>query len=189
MGTGITEGDRWSEDESGTELMPRKQAEYLEALLDGTFATEAERCAALGITPKQGRRWRANPRFRAEHERRANERMVSADRIHAVVDVLYDAATKLKDVGAAKHYLQYVEKFLPSQRIIQRDRELEHYSDDELEAEIQRIIHGDEFADDDDIEFAETALESAVSAFEALDGADHWEAPLEPVDSDTAGGL
>jgi hypothetical protein len=162
VGTGITDGDKWDEDDSGRDLMPRKQAEYLELLLDGKFKTDAERCAELQITQRQGRRWRANPRFRAEWERRANERMVSADRLHQVVDVLFNAATNNQDVTAAKEYLRYVERFLPAKRIIQTDRELEHLSDDELEAEIQALMAQE--SDDYELEASETPLEAPESA-------------------------
>lgn len=161
MGTGITDGDKWSEDDEGNDLIPRKQAEYIQTLISGEFRTEAERCAAVGITERQGRRWKTNPRFRAEWERLANEQMVGAERLHRVVDVLFQAATKNQDVTAAKEYLRYIERFLPAKRIIQTDRELEHLSDSELEAEIAQLISGD-FTDEDD------ALEGVLSDSDAV---------------------
>lgn len=140
MGLRIAEGDKWGSDDEGNALIPRRQAEYLESLLEGRYKTAAEAATALDIPLRTLRYWRTDPRFRAEWERQATERMVATDRIQSVVDVLYNAAVNAQDVQAAREYLKYVERFQPPRRVVEADREVEHLSDEELADEIARLL-------------------------------------------------
>lgn len=158
--------------------MPRKQAEYLDALLSGEYKTEAERCAFVGVEVRQGRRWRENSRFKAEWERRANEKMTSTERVQRMVDVLYKAG-EAGDVGAAREYLKYVERFLPQRRVVQSDTELSSLSDAELEAEIAGLMSNE-------LDSTDWGPEAALSASNEVSGITHLGGVGSPADGLTA---
>ena len=88
------------------------------------------------------RRWKADPRFIREWDRRAAELNVHPERTQSVVDALYKQAAQ-GDVKAASLYLQYIERFTPKRRVVVDDeREASGMSDAELAAELDDLIAG-----------------------------------------------
>ena len=88
------------------------------------------------------RRWKSDPRFVREWDRRAAELNVHPERTQSVVDALYKQAAQ-GDVKAASLYLQYIERFTPKRRVVVDDeREASGMSDAELAAELDSLVSG-----------------------------------------------
>lgn len=134
---------KWSRDDSGNLVMPALQSEYLDWLLDDGKErfpdTEAEWCRAHNVARDTCRKWKQDRRFREQWERRATERNISPERLHRVIDVLYDAAVRTGDVAAAKQYILYSERLLPP-KAVKRDASVMHMTDAELRAEVEGIL-------------------------------------------------
>ena len=71
-------------------------------------------------------------------EQRLAELNVSPDRIQAVVDALWAAASR-GDTKAASLYLQYVDRLQPK-RVVIEDARVASLSDDELRAELDALL-------------------------------------------------
>jgi hypothetical protein len=110
----------WSVADDGSDVMPPMQREFVEWLLLGherlplSYAAWA---SEHGVHTDSLRRWKRNPRFIREWDRRASEVNVSPERVQGVVDALWRKAQG-GDVKAAGLYLQYVDKFTPKRRVV-----------------------------------------------------------------------
>ena len=133
----------WQTDpESGEKVMPSDWSEFLDWLLseDRVPATQKEWAADRGLNDRTVRRWKADPRFTREWDRRAAELNVHPERTQSVVDALYKQAAQ-GDVKAATLYLQYIDKFTPKRRVLVDDeRHASGMSDVELAAELEDLI-------------------------------------------------
>jgi hypothetical protein len=133
----------WQTDpESGEKVMPSDWSEFLDWLLseDRVPATQKEWAADRGLHERTVRRWKADPRFTREWDRRAAELNVHPERTQSVVDALYKQAAQ-GDVKAATLYLQYIDKFTPKRRVLVDDeRDASGMSDVELAAELEDLI-------------------------------------------------
>tara|TARA_B100001750_G_C15004551_1_gene349117 strand:- start:23 stop:451 length:429 start_codon:yes stop_codon:yes gene_type:complete len=133
----------WQTDpESGEKVMPSDWSEFLDWLLseDRVPATQKEWAADRGLHERTVRRWKADPRFTREWDRRAAELNVHPERTQSVVDALYKQAAQ-GDVKAATLYLQYIDKFTPKRRVLVDDeRHASGMSDVELAAELEDLI-------------------------------------------------
>ena len=93
-----------------------------------------------GVNDRTLRRWKSDPRFVREWDRRAAELNVHPERTQSVVDALYKQAAQ-GDVKAATLYLQYIDKFTPKRRVLVEDeRAASGLSDDELAAELESLV-------------------------------------------------
>ena len=102
----------WQTDpESGEKLMPSDWSEFLDWLLseDRVPGTQKEWAADRGVNERTVRRWKSDPRFVREWDRRAAELNVHPERTQSVVDALYRQAAQ-GDVKADSLYLQYKDK-------------------------------------------------------------------------------
>lgn len=141
----------------GRWVMPEKQSRFLDWLL--TPAADREHqyikdwCAANGVDSHTPADWKRDRRFRREWEDRANAKNIGVERMQNVIDTLYEAAVD-GDVQAAKLYIQEVEKLRPP-RQVEADRDIEHLSDEELEAEIMELLSVEEVRTREDIEGTE----------------------------------
>ena len=103
-------------------------------------ATQKEWAADRGLHERTVRRWKADPRFTREWDRRAAELNVHPERTQSVVDALYKQAAQ-GDVKAATLYLQYIDKYTPKRRVLVDDeRHASGMSDVELAAELEDLI-------------------------------------------------
>lgn len=141
----------WDE-EKGEQVMPDLWAKFLEWLLQGHERDPKHQyqwAEENGVHEDSVRRWKRDPRFVKEWDRRASELNVNPERVQGVVDALWRKAAD-GDTKAAGLYLQYIDKFTPKRKVVVDDeREATGLSDselaDELEAEIRhlRIVSGD----------------------------------------------
>jgi|TARA_R110000765_G_scaffold99362_1_gene186578 hypothetical protein len=146
-------GKGWVFDpESGSQVMPDSWNLFLEWLLLGHERKPVHQyqwAEENSIHEDSLRRWKRDPRFIREWDRRASEVNVSPERVQGVVDALWARAAE-GDVKAAGLYLQYVDKFTPKRRVVvDDDRDASGLSDvelaDELEAEVRllRVVGSD----------------------------------------------
>ena len=138
-------GKGWVTDpDTGQLRMPDDWARYLEWLLDESRvpATSVAWAEENGYNDRTVRRWKADPLFIRECDRRAAELNVHPERTQGVVDALHRAAVA-GDVKAASLYLQYIEKFTPKRRLVVDDeRDVVGLSDAELSAELAQLMEG-----------------------------------------------
>ena len=144
-------GWTWSE-EKGEQVMPESWAKFLDWLLQGHDRDPQHQyqwAEENGFHEDSVRRWKRDPRFVKEWDRRASELNVNPERVQGVVDALWRKAAD-GDTKAAALYLQYIDKFTPKRKVVvDDDREAAGLSDadlaDELEAEIRhlRLVSGD----------------------------------------------
>jgi|TARA_E500000331_G_C17135420_1_gene660239 hypothetical protein len=134
---------RWQTDpESGEQIMPSDWSEFLDWMLsdDREPSTQKEWAADHDVNDRTLRRWKSDPRFVREWDRRAAELNVHPERTQTVVDALYKAAAT-GDVKAATLYLQYIDKFTPKRRVLlDDDRDAAGLSDAELAAELENLV-------------------------------------------------
>jgi len=137
-------GKGWSTDpETGEQTMPARWASFLDWMLlgvDRVPATQKEWTAANGVHEDSVRRWKRDPRFIREWDRRAAELNVHPERTQRVIEALFGQAAQ-GDVKAASLYLQYIEKFTPKRRLVVDDeRDVLGLSDAELADELEALV-------------------------------------------------
>ena len=145
-------GWTWNE-ETGEQVMPDSWAKFLEWLLQGPERDPKHQyqwAEENGVHEDSVRRWKRDPRFVKEWDRRASELNVNPERVQGVVDALWRKAAD-GDTKAAALYLQYIDKFTPKRKVVvDDDRDATNMSDselaDELEAEIRhlRLVHSED---------------------------------------------
>lgn len=136
-------GDKWIDGPDGP-IMPDKQREFMEWLIDPERrGTQKQMSEKLGVSTERLRVWKHDPRFKAELDKRLAELNIDAYRVQQVVDAMWLAATQERDTKAAGLYLQYVGKFMPTQRI-EVSKSIESLSDEELAAEVRQLIAAEE---------------------------------------------
>ena len=137
-------GRGWLTDpETGEKVMPEMWASFLDWLLQGGEREprwQYEWAEANGIHEDSVRRWKRDPRFIREWDRRAAELNIHPERTQGVIDALHQAAVG-GSVQAASLYLQYIEKFTPKRRVVvDDDREVAGLSDLELADELAGLV-------------------------------------------------
>jgi len=137
-------GRGWKVDpDSGAKVMPEQWATFLDWVLQGPDREpkfQYEWAEQNGCHPDSIRRWKRDPRFVREWDRRAAELNIHPQRTQGVIDSLHAAAVG-GSVQAASLYLQYVEKFTPRRRVVVDDeREVVGLSDDELADELAGLV-------------------------------------------------
>ena len=137
-------GRGWLTDpETGEKVMPEMWALFLDWLLMGREREprwQYEWAEANGIHEDSVRRWKRDPRFIREWDRRAAELNIHPERTQGVIDALHQAAVG-GSVQAASLYLQYIEKFTPKRRVVvDDDREVAGLSDLELADELAGLV-------------------------------------------------
>lgn len=133
-------GERWVTSADGELIMPDKQREYLEWLVDperkGSQRAFSDR---LGVPENRLRIWKNDYRFKLELDRRIHELNIDNFRIQRVVEAMWRSAVEDRDTKAASIYLQFVGRFMPTQRIIQ-DQAAASLTDMELDAELAALV-------------------------------------------------
>lgn len=101
-----------------------------------------------GLTTESLRRWRKTEWWEVSLRRRLAELNVSPDRVQAVIDALFNAATdpEAKDrVTAARVLLEYTQQLMPVKPVAPADRDADALSDEELQ---QLLEHEEQKARD-----------------------------------------
>ena len=137
-------GRGWRTDpDTGEKVMPDSWQAFLDWKLQGPDRDpkhQYEWARENGVHEDSVRRWKRDPRFIKEWDRRAAELNIHPERTQGVIDSLHLAAVG-GDVKAASLYLQYIEKFTPKRRLIVDDeRDAAGLSDDELADELAGLV-------------------------------------------------
>ena len=137
-------GRGWKVDpDSGAKVMPEQWATFLDWVLQGPDREpkfQYEWAEQNGCHPDSIRRWKRDPRFVREWDRRAAELNIHPERTQSVIDALHAQAVS-GSVQAASLYLQYIDKFTPKRRVlVDDDRDAAGLSDDELAAELADLV-------------------------------------------------
>jgi hypothetical protein len=137
-------GRGWRTDpETGEKVMPDSWKAFLDWKLQGPDRDpkhQYEWAELNGVHEDSVRRWKRDPRFIKEWDRRAAELNIHPERTQGVIDSLHLAAVG-GDVKAASLYLQYIEKFTPKRRVVVDDeREVVGLSDLELADELAGLV-------------------------------------------------
>ena len=139
-------GKGWKTDpDTGEQVMPAKWAKLLDWLLQGPDRVpklQYEWAAENKIAADSIRRFKRDPRFAKEWDRRAAELNIHPERTQAVIDALHSQAVG-GSVQAASLYLQYIEKFTPKRKVlVDDDRDVGGLSDAELADELEaQVLH------------------------------------------------
>lgn len=113
------------------------QDEFIEWLVDPEReGSETSWARAHNIGQPNCSKWKQDARFRKAWEKRLAELNINPDRIQKVVNAIYKAATERGDVKAASLYLQYIERFVPTQKVVTEERASD-LSDEDLAKELE----------------------------------------------------
>lgn len=137
-------GRGWRTDpETGEKVMPDSWKAFLDWKLQGPDRDpkhQYEWAELNGVHEDSVRRWKRDPRFIKEWDRRAAELNIHPERTQSVIDALHQQAVG-GSVQAASLYLQYIEKFTPKRRVVVDDeREVAGLSDVELADELAGLV-------------------------------------------------
>lgn len=125
--------------ESGGSLLSAAQRDYIEWLCDPERdGSKAQWAKSRGLHPGTVYNWMQDRWFKAAYEQRLAELNIHPDRIQAVVDALWRAASG-GDTKAASLYLQYVDRLQPK-RVVIEDARVAALSDEELAVELQSLL-------------------------------------------------
>jgi hypothetical protein len=117
-----------------------QELEFIEWLVNPERqGNQKEWAEAHGIHVNTLFNWKKQKFFRDEWEKRAAELNVSPERTQAVINAIFKAA-KNGDTSAAKLYLEYINKFTPTQRVITEDKGVQSLTDEELAAQAEENI-------------------------------------------------
>ena len=137
-------GKGWQTDtDTGKQVMPSTWRNFLDWLLLGPErepSTQKAWAEAHEVHEDSLRRWKRDPRFIREWDRRAAELNINPERVQSVIDALWQRAAD-GDVKAASLYLQYIDKFTPKRKVaVEDDRDVVSMSDAELADELEAQI-------------------------------------------------
>lgn len=93
----------------------------------------------LGVDVKTLRRWEKKPSFRQQWQDKVDDIQGSPERTQAVLDMLYNKATKDNDVKSAQLYLQATNRMAPPTVEVRSDRKVSELSDAELDELIAAV--------------------------------------------------
>ena len=131
----------WDE-ESGSKVMPELWVKLLDWLLLGPERDpqhQYEWAEQNNIHKDSVRRIKRDARFIREWDRRAAELNVSPERTQSVVDALHQQAVA-GNTQAASLYLQYIDKFTPTRKVVVDEAAVEGMSDKELAAALEAEV-------------------------------------------------
>lgn len=135
---------RWDAAKSGVERIPELESRFLDWLLSPEKDPPTQRQWAVenDVNERTCRDWKADSRFKAEWERRATELNVGVERVQEVLDRLRQVFLDTGDVGAAKLWLDHVNKVRPPKKHVEEDAEFADMSDEQLVAFIDTVMQG-----------------------------------------------
>lgn len=133
---------QWTQDENGAYIMPPKQRLFVAWLTTPNWERPDDQRTSAGfarvndVHPDSLKRWKRDPRFKAELDRALMELNISAERTQRVVDSIWMAANN-GDMKAAALYLQYVGQFMPTRKVVHEERLVSALTDEELARELE----------------------------------------------------
>lgn len=133
---------KWQMNERGEWVMPEKQAQFLEWLMADIRIPETmlEWAEANDLHKDTPVRWKQDKRFIEKWEEAARKKNISMDRVQSVIDSIYEQAAN-GNIKAASLYLQYVDRFTPTQRVITEDEQVAKLSDEELDEQLRALLN------------------------------------------------
>ena len=134
-------GWAWDED-SGSKVMPDAWVGLLDWLLCGPDRNprlQKEWAAQNGLHEDSIRRIKRDPRFTSEWDRRAAELNISPERTQGVVDALHAQAVS-GNTQAASLYLQFIDKFTPTRKVVIDEAAVEGMSDHDLASALEEEV-------------------------------------------------
>ena len=112
--------------------LDQRRIDFIEWLVDPTRSgSQNEYAKRIGVDHATLSKWKKESIFRTAWEKRLAELNVSPDRMQEVINAMHGRAVR-GDVQAAKLYLQYVDRFQPTTRVVVDDRAAKEMSDEEL---------------------------------------------------------
>ncbi len=114
-----------------------KQLQLIDWLTDpNRQGTHKDFARTIETTPETVYRWKKLPEFRAEWDKRLVELNIRPDRVQAVVEELWKAASNpgRDQVKAAQLYLAFVDRYSPKITLVHDKRALAEITDEELDA-------------------------------------------------------
>lgn len=112
------------------------QLEFIDWLLDpAKSGTQKQWAEDHGVSERALHFWKKDKRFTDEWEKRAAEAYGGMERLQSVLDKLYTVATEAegdKAVKAIQLYLQYVDRYTPTKKIVREGTHVRDLTDEEL---------------------------------------------------------
>lgn len=132
INTGVTSAD----------FLTPIQEEFIEYMLTIGHGSQAAFAEEHGMNKHVLTAWKKSRFFMEEWEKRAKKLNGGVERTQRVMDALYDAAVHKGDTKAASLWLQAVERFTPTRKVIEESSKVEDLSDEELAASMARLLKG-----------------------------------------------
>lgn len=124
-------------------VLTQPQQEYLDWLCTAPSErvppSKKQMAVHLGVDITTLRRWEKKPNFRQQWQDKVDDIQGSPERTQAVLDMLYNKATRDNDVKSAQLYLQATNRMAPPTVEVKSDRKLTELSDAELDALIASV--------------------------------------------------
>lgn len=124
-------------------VLTQAQQEYLDWLCTAPSErvppSKNKMAEHLNVDVKTLRRWEKKPSFRQQWQDRVDDIQGSPERTQAVLDMLYNKATKDNDVKSAQLYLQATNRMAPPTVEVRSDRKVSELSDAELDELIAAV--------------------------------------------------
>jgi hypothetical protein len=124
-------------------VLTQPQQEYLDWLCTAPSErvppSKKQMAVHLGVDITTLRRWEKKPNFRQQWQDKVDDIQGSPERTQAVLDMLYNKATRDNDVKSAQLYLQATNRMAPPTVEVKSDRKLAELSDSELDALIASV--------------------------------------------------
>lgn len=124
-------------------VLTQAQQEYLDWLCTAPSErvppSKNKMAEHLSVDVKTLRRWEKKPSFRQQWQDRVDDIQGSPERTQAVLDMLYNKATKDNDVKSAQLYLQATNRMAPPTVEVRSDRKVSELSDAELDELIAAV--------------------------------------------------
>lgn len=133
---------QWQQDENGAYVMPPKQRAFVNWICTPKWERPEDQRTSAGfarvhdVHPDSLKRWKRDPRFKAELDKALMELNISAERTQALIDQLWMQGMNGSE-KAIGMYLQYVGQFMPTRKVIHEERHVVDLSDEELAREME----------------------------------------------------
>jgi hypothetical protein len=133
----------WKKDQEGNWVPPERIEAFVEWACTPRLVKDPKTvklwAEANGWAHQTVKEWAVDERVRLLIRARLKDLNINDLHIQEVVDAMHSAAAS-GDVRAATLYLQYVQAFVPKQRVVVEDKRVSDMSDEEFERQVQALI-------------------------------------------------
>lgn len=116
-------------------FVSEKQSQFIDYMLDPNHGTQTQWARDNDLNPNTVSQWKKERFFMEEWDKRAKKVNGGIEKVQRVIDALFTQAVA-GDVKAMSLYLQYVEKFTPTRKVVEEDRSVQDMTDEELAAQL-----------------------------------------------------